>query len=180
MGAGLEHGATLRLGRIRILLACFMVALVLSGMTAFALDTELGLLSEMLGIDAAAPPSSYTGLRFWIATVAHGLHETNRHYPFLAYGTDWLAFGHLVIAVFFIGPWIDPVHNRWVIDAGIIACVGVIPMALIAGAIRSIPFYWRLIDCSFGVFGIVPLWLVRQEIQLIAVRGCAEGMSNRT
>jgi hypothetical protein len=29
-------------------------------------------------------------------------------YPFLAYGTDWLAFAHIVIAVFFIGPLVKP------------------------------------------------------------------------
>jgi hypothetical protein len=54
-----------------------------------------------------------------------------------------------------------------VITFGIIACFGVIPLALIAGAIRQIPFYWRLIDCSFGIFGIVPLWLGRKNIAML-------------
>ena len=36
---------------------------------------------------------------------------------------------------------------------GIAACLAVIPLALICGPIRGIPFYWRLIDCSFGVIG---------------------------
>jgi hypothetical protein len=40
----------------------------------------------------------------------------------------------------------------------------VIPMALIFGPIRQIPFFWQLIDCSFGVFGFIPLWLVRRWI----------------
>ena len=47
------------------------------------------------------------------------------------------------------------------------ACVGVIPLALLAGEIRGIPFGWRLIDCAFGVVGIVPLliaWRVRTPI----------------
>jgi hypothetical protein len=39
-----------------------------------------------------------------------------------------------------------------------IACALVIPLALICGPIRGIPFWWRLIDCSFGVIGLVPLW----------------------
>jgi hypothetical protein len=68
-----------------------------------------------------------------------------------------LAFAHLVIAIFFIGAWIDPVRNVWVLQAGLIACVLVIPLALIAGAARQIPVGWRLIDCSFGVFGSLPL-----------------------
>jgi hypothetical protein len=86
---------------------------------------------------------------------------TNAHYPFLAYGTDWLAFAHLVIAVAFIGPYFDPIRNKWVITFGLIACVGVIPLALIAGPIRGIPFGWRLIDCSFGVCGAIPFCCAR-------------------
>ena len=31
--------------------------------------------------------------------------------------------------------------------------------ALVFGAIRGIPIYWRLIDGSFGVVGFVPMWL---------------------
>jgi hypothetical protein len=33
----------------------------------------------------------------------------------------------------------------------------VLPLALICGPLRGIPIYWRLIDCSFGVLGAVPL-----------------------
>jgi hypothetical protein len=91
--------------------------------------------------------------------VLDGTTATNRIYPFLAYGTDWLAFSHLVIAVAFIGPLRDPVRNRWVLAFGVIACAGVVPLALIAGQVRGIPFYWRLIDMSFGVFGALPLLL---------------------
>jgi hypothetical protein len=39
----------------------------------------------------------------------------------------------------------------------LIGCAGVIPLALIAGQVRGIPFYWRMIDMSFGVFGAIPL-----------------------
>jgi hypothetical protein len=63
-----------------------------------------------------------------------------------------------VLAVVFTGAWRDPVRNRWVLTFGLIACAGVLPLALIAGPIRGIPFYWRLIDCSFGVFGAMVLW----------------------
>ena len=98
-----------------------------------------------------------THLLPWIARVHDAISETNTQYPFLAYGTDWLAFAHLVLAVLFIGPYLDPVRNKWVITFGLIACAGVIPLALIAGHIRGIPLPWRLIDCSFGVFGAIPL-----------------------
>jgi hypothetical protein len=36
-------------------------------------------------------------------------------------------------------------------------CAAVFPLALICGEIRGIPLYWRLIDCSFGLFGAIPL-----------------------
>jgi hypothetical protein len=108
------------------------------------------------------PIAESVDLLSWIERVNEGLTTTNAHYPFLAYGTDWLAFAHLAIAVAFIGPYIDPVPNKWIITFGLIACGGVIPLALIAGHVRGIPLGWRLIDCSFGVFGAVPLVLCKE------------------
>jgi hypothetical protein len=165
--APVSHRAARLRTNIRFWLAAFIAGLVLSGLTAFPLETELRILCSLLGIDPAAPPSDYAGLKHWIAFVAAGLRETYAKYPFIAYGTDWLAFAHLVIAIAFIGPYRDPVRNSWVVTFGMIACAGIIPLALIAGAIREIPFYWRLIDCSFGVFGIIPLLLVRRNIAIL-------------
>ncbi len=145
------------LTRCRAALIVFMAGLIVSGLTAFPLLAELRLLASMLGIQTAASPDSYTGLRFWIATVRLGLERSYVSYPWLAYGTDWLAFAHLVLAVFFIGPLVDPVRNRWVLVAGLVSCALVVPLALVAGAVRGIPFYWRLIDCSFGIGGSIPL-----------------------
>ena len=153
--------------RIRALLIIFVTGLILSGLTAFPIESELRLLRSILGIDPSVPPSSYVGVRHWIATVAGALHETYAKYPFVGYGTDWLAFAHLVIAVSFIGPLRDPIRNIWVVTFGLIACMAVIPLALIAGAIREIPIYWRMIDCSFGVFGALPLWLARRNIAIL-------------
>jgi hypothetical protein len=48
-----------------------------------------------------------------------------------------------------------------------IACVLVLPLALICGPIRGIPFGWRLIDCCFGIFGILPLWLCWRDIRAL-------------
>jgi hypothetical protein len=145
------------LRRIRLVLTLFIAGLALSGITAFPLEWELGLLARWLDADLAAPEG---GLRWWIARVHDALTQSGNCYPFLAYGTDWLAFGHLVIALFFIGPWRDPVANAWVLRIGLVACVGVIPLALVCGGIRGIPIYWRLIDCAFGVFGALPLMYV--------------------
>ncbi|HEY6225542.1 MAG TPA: hypothetical protein VI282_00320 [Verrucomicrobiae bacterium] len=139
-----------------------MVGLVLSGITAFPLETELRWFSNFIHADADAGTSGFAA---WIVRVRDGLIDTNAKYPFLAYGTDWLAFAHLVIAVAFIGPLRDPVRNVWVIQFGMIACAMVIGLAMIAGPIRGIPFGWRIIDCSFGLFGIVPLAICYREIK---------------
>ena len=144
--------------RLRVVLGLFILALVLSGVTAFPLQQELELLAKARGIDRMAPREPANAFDRWILTVRDGLSESYARHPWLAYGTDWLAFAHIVIAVFFIGPLIDPVRNIWVSKAGIIACMLVLPLALICGPIRQIPFGWRLIDCSFGIFGFVPLY----------------------
>ena len=148
--------------RIRWLLAFFMLALLASGLTAFPLLAEMELLARGLGIPPQANPADFTGLQHWIALVRTGLRDTDARYPFIAYGTDWLAFAHIILAVLFLGPWRDPVRNVWVIHFGLFACVAVIPLALICGHIREIPFSWRLLDCSFGIFGFIPLRLVRR------------------
>ena len=155
------------LRRIRFWLAIIIVGLILSGMTAFPLQTELGWVVSLLHSSALQAIAPSTGLLQWIERVNDALRDTNALYPFLAYGTDWLAFAHLAIAVAFIGPYIDPVRNKWVITFGLIACAGVIPLALIAGQIRGIPLPWRLIDCSFGVFGALPLLICRRSIHAL-------------
>jgi hypothetical protein len=150
------------LRRVRIWLALFIVGLVLSGVTAFPLVHELDLLSAFIPSDAPRPEG---GLAWWILRVRDGLHAMDATFPFLAYGTDWLAFGHIVIAMFFVAPLVNPVRNIAVLYTGLAACLGVIPLALICGAIRGIPFYWRLIDCSFGLLGLVPLLIVIRLIK---------------
>jgi hypothetical protein len=142
---------------IRFWLLIFIAGLFLSGVTAFPIQTELRWLLSILETPPVRRIAETTHLLPWIVRVHHALSATNAQYPFLAYGTDWLAFAHLVLAVLFIGPYRDPVRNKWIITFGLIACGGVIPLALIAGHIRGIPLPWRLIDCSFGVFGAIPL-----------------------
>jgi hypothetical protein len=148
-----------QLNKIRRWVLCFMTFLVLSGVTAFALETEMGWLVKEW-------PFAMSGALFgWIGRVFSAISDSNNRYPFLAYGYDWLAFAHLVIAVAFIGPLRDPVRNKWVIEYGMIACVMVFPLAFFAGAVRGIPIYWRLIDCSFGVVGLVPLSICYRGVQ---------------
>lgn len=161
--------------KIRIWLVLFIVALVLSGLTAFPLESELRWAAGILHSSPA--PQLLPGLVEWVDRVRDALIVTNGRYPFLAYGTDWLAFAHLVIAVAFIGPLREPVRNVWVIQFGIIACAGIIPLALIAGAVRGIPLGWQLIDMSFGVIGAVPLLIVYRMIRRLEREQVAEALS---
>lgn len=140
---------------IRVWVAVLMVGLVVSGITAFPLQQELELAAATLhGVGFA---DALPGLAEWVDRVSHGLDATYAAYPFIAYGTDWLAFAHLLIALAFIGPLQDPVRNVWVLQWGMLACAGIVPLALIAGWVRGLPLGWQLIDISFAVGGIIPL-----------------------
>lgn len=143
-----------QLRRARACLAIVIVGLLVSGVTAFPLEREVRWGCRLLGV---APGS--TG---WLARVRDALADADARYPFLAYGTDWLAFAHLVLAVLFVGPYRDPARNVWVIDVGLIACGGVLILAWTAGPVRGIPVGWRCVDSSFGVLAAVPLWVARR------------------
>lgn len=154
------------LRRIRAWVLVFIFGLVLSGATAIPLETELDWLVRWTGAEQRADAPGGTdipGWAVWLVKVRHALADTNLRHPFMAYGYDWLAFGHFVIAVAFVGAWRDPVRNRWLFDFGLIACALLIPYAVIFGGLRGIPMGWRLIDCAFGVFGALPLWLCRRD-----------------
>ncbi len=160
------------LRRARLCMAVVIAGLVVSGVTAFPLLHEVAWGCRMLGIPDGPPPAGAAGAAAWLGRVHEGLARTHDRYPFLAYGTDWLAFAHLVMAVLFVGPYRDPARNVWVIDAGLIACGGVLALALIAGPARGIPQGWRCVDCSFGVLAAIPLCVARQAVRALE-RGSA-------
>lgn len=145
--------------RIKRCLWMVVIGLALSGITTFPLETELKFLSDHV--------SSSSLMGAWLHTTYNAVKATNQQFPTLSYGTDWLAFAHLVLAILFIGPLRDPVKNIWVIQFGMTACFGVFPLAFIAGSIRGIPFFWQLIDCSFGAIGIIPLYFSYKYAQQI-------------
>jgi hypothetical protein len=144
--------------KIRIMIIFFMIALIISGATAMPAETGLGWLMQYKNM-----MPQFMG--DWLQTCYNALKDTNSKYPFLAYGYDWLAFAHFVIALSFIGPLKDPVKNSWIIDWQIICCIAVFPLAIIAGPIRHIPVFHILIDCSFGLLGIIPLLICRNWIK---------------
>jgi len=150
--------------RIKLLTWVFIVGLLISGATTIPLLSEVNCLVQLAGADKLlqnGTSDASPAWAIWLVKVQRGLRDVNATYPFLFYGTDWLAFGHFVIAVAFIGALRDPIRNLWLFNFGIIACGLVIPYALLFGAIRGIPFWWRLIDSSFGIFGLIPICLCR-------------------
>ena len=144
--------------KIRLLIIFFMIALIVSGATAMPAESGLHWLMQYKDM----MPKK---MGDWLQTCYFALADTNNKYPFLAYGYDWLAFAHFVIALSFIGPLRNPVKNSWIIDWQIICCICVFPLALIAGTIRHIPVFHIIIDCSFGILGIIPLTICRRWIK---------------
>jgi hypothetical protein len=145
--------------RIQLWTWVMIIGLVFSGLTALPLQTELDLMARWLGAGNLTPEQATSGFVKWILIARDALRVTNDKYPFLAYGTDWLAFAHIVIAVAFVGALRHPMRNAWLFTFGMMASVLIIPWALITGGVRGIPMAWRLIDCSFAVAGFIPCWL---------------------
>jgi hypothetical protein len=134
---------------IRRWLLFFMAMLFISGITAIPVEWELSVITRFFDIDST--------IGQWLERVYAGVRETSEKHYFLFYGYDWLAFAHIVLALLFIGPYKDPVRNKWVVEFGIYACLLIIPFALIAGYLRGMPLWWRFVDCSFGIIGLIPL-----------------------
>ncbi len=145
--------------QIRRWLAFFMFMLVISGLTAIPLQEQLGVAKRFFDFDSS--------IGIWLNEVYDGIVEMKQKHPWLFYGYDWLAFAHIIIAIAFIGPYKDPVRNKWVIEFGMIACALILPFAMIVGFFRGIPFWWRLIDCSFGIIGMIPLVICYRKIHLL-------------
>lgn len=150
--------------KIRIWLGMFILGLVISGLTVFPIKSAMVVLLEWFGagteIEKLFPEVSQM-----MMYVHEGVTLTLEQYPFIFYGTDWLGFAHVLLGLLFIGPLKDPIKNIWVIEFGIIACILVVPFAFICGPSRGIPIYWTLVDCCFGIFGIIPLLIVKNKIR---------------
>ena len=156
-----------QLKQVRFWLLIFLAGLIISGLTAIPIQWEIDQIKNVIDnipwLRDIAP-----GLVDWLIFVHTGLTATYQAYSFIVVGTDWLAFAHIVIAIAFIGPLRDPIRNVWVIEFGMITCLLVIPAALIFGSLRGLPYLWQLLDCSFGVIGIIPLFLAYRLVRSLA------------
>lgn len=154
---------------IRRWLMFFMAALFISGLTAIPVETELKFLISRF------PDGS---IRNWMLEALNGIQQTSSKYPYLFYGYDWLAFAHFLFAILFIGPLKDPVRNKWVVEFALIACILVIPFALIAGSFRGIPLWWRFVDCLFGIIGLIPVSICLKKIKILGKEEKEEALRN--
>ena len=150
--------------RVRIILVFFLLGFVISGLTAFPIRWEIAQLQRFIGVNTFME-RLYSPMAEWISYVHRGLTNINQEQIFIFYLTDWLAFAYILIGLAFVGPLRDPVRNIWVIEWAMILFVLAIPLIFISAPIRGIPFFWRLIDCSFGVVGFTLLWVCRKYIK---------------
>jgi len=150
--------------RVRNILVFFLLGFVISGLTAFPIRWEIAHLQRFIGVDTFME-GLYSPMAQWISYVHRGITDINQEQIFIFYLTDWLAFAYILIGLAFVGPLRDPVRNIWVVEWAMILFVLAIPLIFISAPIRGIPFFWRVIDCSFGVVGFTLLWVCRKYIK---------------
>lgn len=146
-----------KITKIRITLGAFIVLLILSGITAFPIKTEIDFMYQ----NQKVFPNL---LEQWIGELYQLISDTP---PLFFYGTDWLAFAHIIIALFFIPIYKNPTQYQLNLTIGMIACLAIFPLAFVCGAIRGIPFFHQLIDCSFGIIGFLVLLFINRQINLL-------------
>ena len=152
------------LARIRLLLILFASLLVISGVTA---SFPVWGIEQIVATGLAEP----LGISNFIGDVDEALHVIDSDYGFALYGYDWLAFGHVVIALFLVPVFREPVRYQGNISICLFACVLIIPLATLVGPLRGIPFVWQMIDCSFGVLGGLVLLHIQRRITSLAGAG---------
>jgi hypothetical protein len=149
---------------IRTRTALFMAGLFISGITCFPIMYEISWGNALFDAWGIKPPP-------FIQDITRGITETMAHHQFLFYGTDWLGFAHILFTLLFYGVYKDPIKNIWVTEFGLLACLAIFPLAFIMGPIRGIPFWWQLVDSSFGIIGLWVMWPVyRMTKKLIQVQ----------
>jgi hypothetical protein len=144
--------------KIKIAIIVTIAGLLLNGISAVPLRTELNILLSKPG---AFPQF----LHDWWVYVNKGVNETTTNYPFMRYGFDWLAFAHLLIAIAFIGALKDPIKNEWIVRWGMIASALSVVMALCWERLRDIPLWWSFIDASIAIIAFIILWLCNKWIK---------------
>jgi hypothetical protein len=158
---------TRALTQTRVIFGLFSIALIGSGLTAIFAREGLQLLYPLFS-PGSILDRLWPSMAEWLISVYLSVEATYTSYPFLAYGYDWLAFGHFIISIPFLMAIRDPLRLEWVVEYGIAACIAVLPFAIVFGAIRGIPLFWRLVDALFGIGGLLFLAVLRNRIKLLS------------
>jgi hypothetical protein len=118
----------------------------------------------------------------WLNKVYSGVVDTYGKYPFLFYGYDWLAFAHLVIAALFYGIYKDPVRNKFILSLGNVLLLHRYNSTCIylRKHKRYSKFITYLVDCSFGVIGIIPLYVCRRFVLQLEALQKAKRLTHRS
>lgn len=135
-------------------------------MTAIFPREGLRLLSPLFA-QGSTFQTLWPAMAAWLSLVHQAIEQMYSTYSFLAYGYDWLAFGHFIISIPFLMAIRDPLRHSWVTTYGISACLAVLPFAIIFGAIRGIPLFWRGVDTMFGIGGLIVLLVLRKQLHAL-------------
>lgn len=138
-----------------------MAGLVIAGATAFFIPWGVDL------IVTHSPLPKWINQTAWLNYVLNGVIQIDKSFDFIWYGTDWMAFAHLLFAILFYGLYKDPIRNKWLVSFGLIACVAIAPIAIGFGHLRGIPLIWQFLDMAFGVIAGAFLLRIKSLIQSI-------------
>ncbi len=152
--------------RARVCLLCIFAGLLVSLLIIVFVKPQTAFFYAHFGPDTWVE-EKLPFMASWFTMLYESIHVTYNTYPVIAYCMDWLAFAHIPLLIFFAGAVIDPIKNVWIIKAGIMTCVVMVPFAFISGFVRGIPFYWLMLDSSFAFMGLIPLGLAYRYIKTI-------------
>jgi len=155
----MEQTKTLK--HIRFWLILFFLGILFGLHTVVFVEAETAFFAKHLGhgttMEATLPVVSD-----WIEQLYTSVSETYTKYPAMAYCMDWLSYACIVFAIFIIGAIKNPVKNIWIIQVYMIACFLAFLLPFIIGPMRHIPVFWRFLDSSFGLAGLVILLIAYQ------------------
>lgn len=146
------------LKKIRIYLILFLLAFLFSLHTIVFVEIETELLAKYVG-HGTFMEEFCPSISAWIEHLNLAVSETYSSYPVIAYCMDWLVYVWVVFAIFLLGSIKDPVKNVWIIQVFMVACCLGFILPFIVGPIRDIPIFWRFVDASYGLVGLLFLLL---------------------
>jgi hypothetical protein len=152
------------LAMVRMMLTVVSLGLFVSGMTCYFLPWELTTIIDIVWGRGADAWTGFSEMHTFILKMEAAIYHVNEHYPEMFLGTDYLGFAHILLAILFIGPIINPVKNIWVVHFGMICCVLVIPAAFLFGYLRGAPTMHYFVDASFGIGAMLFLLIAMRKI----------------